>query len=53
MLSILSGGPAPKFFSKPVLEHLFYGHVTGTKANVILIPDKEVQDKMLKVKDIG
>ena len=50
VLSILSGGPAPKFFSKPALEYLFYGHVIGTRANVTLIADKEVQEKMLKVR---
>jgi hypothetical protein len=50
VLSILSGGPAPKFFSKPVVKYLFYGNVIGTRANVTLIADKEVQENMLKVR---
>ena len=45
VLSILSGGPAPKFISKPVVEYLFYGNVIGTRANVTLIADKEYRQR--------
>ena len=48
-LSVLNGGPAPKFFSQPILDYLFYGHVRGTRANALCYPEKEMQEKVLMV----
>ena len=41
----LSGGPAPKFFPRHILEYLFYGHVTGSKVNVAWISQEDVKQR--------
>ena len=51
-LSVLHGGPAPKFFAQHILEYLFYGHVTGNKPNIARIYNKDVKEQALKVRII-
>lgn len=48
-LSILNGGPAPKFFPKYIQEYLLYGHIIGNKDNAAQIPQEDVKDHVLKV----
>ena len=44
-LSVLNGGPAPKFFSQPILDYLLYGHVNGTRANALCSPDRDAGER--------
>ena len=48
VLSILNGGPAPKFFPKHILEYLFLGHVTGSEGNIAQITSEDMREKVLK-----
>lgn len=47
-LSVLNGGPAPKFFPKYIKEYLFYGHIIGDKINAAQISQESIKDNVLK-----
>lgn len=50
-LSILNGGPAPKFFPKHIKEYLIYGSILGDKINAAKIPEEDVREHVIKIAD--
>ena len=47
-LSIVHGGPAPKFFSSAVADYIVYG-VRHVKADIVDVPDYDIQQALQKV----
>lgn len=47
-LSVLNGGPAPKFFPKHIKEYLIYGRILGDKVNAAQIPEEVIKEHVLK-----
>ena len=50
-LSILHGGPGPVFFAPVVIDYLF-GGISGAKACVEDVPDRTIQLKLKKVRNL-
>ena len=48
-LSVLNGGPAPRFLARPVLDYLFTGNASTVNAAISDIVDPDVRGKVLKV----
>lgn len=51
-ISLVHGGPAPRFLSPVLFEALVWGP-EKTKVPVDLVPDEEVREALIKVCNIG
>lgn len=45
-LSLMHGGPAPRFLARTVVDYLFYGIA---EANPFDVPDKSIRESLIKV----